>query len=235
MLRNISDFQLPYMELRDDRHSSLIKRARKRSIIERASDFSAEGADLLGVVDALDFLQRRFPLDKADWQPNEQVFIDYHGNQICADAFWDFSRKKPRLYMRESVFSGLFSEVPRCENRRKSKNTIFHEFGHLRLTSHRRKINARARKSGLETSKRAAQSTAQVDWTDPIVIKARNLDLEEEANCFSYAAQVPVTKLDGSLSVVQISEEFDVTLEVAYNAALLAKDYQRAKLLNKIK
>jgi hypothetical protein len=58
---------------------------------------------------------------------------------------------------------------------------------------------------------RAAHNKDPGNREDSLALRARNLDLEEEADCFQYACLVPVTELDGSLSIMQLSDQYDVT------------------------
>jgi hypothetical protein len=66
---------------------------------------------------------------------------------------------------------------------------------------------------------------------DKFNLRTRNHDLEQEADYFGYALLVPIRWVDGTMSICDISSIFDVSNAVAYEAALLAKDYHRSKAI----
>lgn len=220
--------KFPYSNLRDDRPRRRMGDERVIEICEVAAAFRRPYCDLLGVFDALLALQRGLPTG-VHFMPDDKQFISMEG----VEAFCDFSGATV-VFMRETIWIDLHIGKHGCAKRRHAFEVIAHELGHLRLPSHKRKLNARARKATLSMV-RAAHNNYPGNREDPLALKARNLDLEEEADCFQYACLVPVTELDGSLSITQLSHQYDVTKRTAYEAAMLAKDYQRALFLEQLK
>lgn len=224
--------RFPYCDLRDDRPRREMAHKRLTEICDTAAVYRRRFCDLFGVFDALLAVQHGLP-DGVYFIPDDRHFIAERGFMKGVEAFCDFS-KEPIVFMREYIWDDLHGERTGCAKRRHAFEVIAHELGHVHLPSHKRKLNARAKKASLSMV-RAAHNKDPGNREDSLALRARNLDLEEEADCFQYACLVPVTELDGSLSIMQLSDQYDVTKRTAYEAAMLAKDYRRALFLEQLK
>ena len=218
----------PYSNIRDDRSRRTMTRERLIQVVDRAEECRSKIADLIGQACMADALQRLLP-PKAFWTADDVLFDVNGGSMSGVQAFCDFA-DGTMMVLRERIWVNLFNDYETAL-RQDSRETIAHEFGHVLLKSHKRKLAARAKNSGFSTDKRAAFDQNE-NWNGSFeTSKARNLDLEEEANCFAFALLEPVKTLDGKLTINEVGGLYDVSTRVAYEAALLAKDYHRATFI----
>lgn len=219
----------PYADLRDARSKRIGSRQSLVEVVEHATGLRKLSQDLSSFVCVLDLLQRHLP-PNTSWKADDRHFKTPNGYMDRIEAYCDFSGPT-ELRIREFVWDDLFSRTPNCSRRQNARETIAHEFGHLRIPGHKRKVLARSRRSGFTTSQRAARDRGLDDLADISQFSERNLDLEEEADWFAYALLVPVTYLDGKQTIKELSQLYDVSERVAYHAALLSKDYHRSKFV----
>lgn len=201
-------------------------------IVEKAAQKRLNRASINQAICGLDSLQYNLP-DGIPINPCDEVFRVNGTFLKDIPAYCDFDGDTV-LEMREYIWDDLFHAHITSNKKQEADEVVHHELGHLWLEDHKRKVIARARKSGFGSSKRAAKDHSLGEFTK-FSIKHRNADLEEEADYFGWAMQVPVSYLDGRLSIKQIAEKYFVSNRVAYLSAMMAKDYHRALALIKHK
>lgn len=143
----------PYSEIRDARPTRIMPRERIIQIVDRADEYRSKIVDLTGLACMSDALQRLLP-PKAYWTADDMLFDVNGGSMTGIQAFCDFA-DGTMMVLRERVWANLFNDSE-AMLRQDSRETIAHEFGHVLLKSHKRKLAARARSSGFSTDKRAA-------------------------------------------------------------------------------
>ena len=221
----------PFSHIRDYRKKPQFSQERLITIVDLATEERNKISDLVGYVSVLDALIR---LPKGVyWSADDRYFLTLNGYMDGVEAYCDFHQGS-NLYLREFIIFAL-SENATKQDRWDARGVVAHELGHLSPLNHRHKLIARTKSVDSSTSRRAAHDRKEGAFEDKLARKARNLDLEEEADCYSYAFLVPVTELNGTESFNDISAWYDVSPELAYNAAMLAKDYQRATFLRDAK
>lgn len=182
----------------------------------------------------LSILQFEWP-EKASWTPDDRHFLDANGKPLdpSLEAFCDFEHGR-EMFLREWVFCSVVNGRE-CNPQifDKGSESLGHEFGHIFLSDHKSRIAARNRGTSGGTSKRAAHNRKADRSKTWLKANRENADLEEEADMFGYALHVAIQELRDEPSLQDIETKFNVNRHMAYQSALLARDYFRAEVVLK--
>ncbi|WP_420557872.1 hypothetical protein [Roseovarius sp.] len=222
--------KLPYHRIRDDRPKRISDHKTLVGIVDSATELRAKVSYVDDPVCLLSILQFEFP-KLGNWTADDRHFLDLEGRPVDKrlEAFCDF-RKGREVFLREWVFEAIVEGYAvHGEAFFKASESLGHEFGHVFTQNHKSKIAARNRGCEGSTNKRVAHNRVVDRAKDWLKVNTENADLEEEADIFCYALHVPVAKLRDSPNLKQVAEKYNINSEMAYQCALLAKDYYRAQ------
>lgn len=218
---------------RDDRPKLRTRPLRVKKLIDHALAVSSAARDMNGKLETsilFDAIMHKV-VPAFDGKFCDLPFV---GMSQDVQAFFDASRGN-HVRIRSCHEVSIYGDAVNGEERRSSKNILTHDLGHP-LSGHRETLIKRNPRVATGTHMRLAHNAralrGRADWVRGYSGVLHG-DLEEEADIVMLALQVPITQLDEFLelpvnrAVPLIQEKYDVCDWVAYNAALLNKDYRR--------
>lgn len=224
----------------DDRPASQLRNANKRRLILLGGQIGGQAMlpdgslDVPQLVDAI--LPRTVPKFDAlfeDW-PFDRIAPEVNGYVDLKDGNYAFLRPS----LADTVYCDPKS---RTEAQKSDLFTVVHEtVGHT-VSKHRevmiRKYGANPKNKSLRLAHNSKVLKSRKDWVHAYSTADEPV-LEEEADVVAFSTLVSVTSIYEELflpigvAVPQIAQRCGVAQWVAYNAALLAKDYHRMNYLS---